>query len=1098
MAYYLRYQHSFKDERGQQWKIEIYKESSITLQIFDLECGSSPIVINYRNSGDEKYSSIKSSVAIINIKVIENFDYRELITFEERDFKVILKKGNYDYWVGYCVSDTFQEEYIDTPYNFQLRALDGLALLKNNNFNTGNVGEPNVPRENVESLLDGVRFCLSKTGLGINLIEGINLRNTLHTYTTTTSTLSQFSYDPLRFAKVETFDNEKVLTCGDCYKALEGILRSFTARIYQRFYNNEVVWWIERINEKNHYAGTPTLKPYYRKWGAAVGDPIIGTEFDVDDHIEIGLPSNPTWNDEALFLNSDQVLEYGKPYYKVVNTFEQDGRASGVLIEDGNFEDAAWSNTTTLIKWTKDGSGTLIEKSLPLVVPYSDFSVRIKNSGNGWIRSTTRHLAKSAIGKKLKITLFTKQEVSPSNNYYSWWAEQKSDIRIRVRIQNAKDINDNSVGTQYLWFNYSYGQITQWNGNITDCILHPNQILDHLIIADIQYYGNLDIQLFQADNGTIWPYINQPWISVMVDYDIWYDYVNINVIEDGSSGSNQVIFSVQNNSAPSNNTSGVFDWSQPLGDDVSGLSRGALWLTSPVTYTNNQWTRRGFSETLNLANLNAQEIMRNYKGVQRMLSGTIRQGNIIHFWNTVLIDEIVPPAITATRYYYICQSLMFDVRANTVSGEWLANITDAVTVTTIVKTKFENVGVPIGGGGGQTAKVGGGGGVLNGTTLNEVGGYLGSGDIQYQNIAVQGSSIYEEDITADTYYAVNPLNGAYQKLEIDNDITFIVRIIDGISSPLTLEVYNSNGVGVTLTLGMGFSFSSTAGDANISFSANKKKLITFVGSPYGYRKVSEVSDFVTATDDTDAAAYITLLSSPTEDEKFYIRFLIANLKSKSLWSKALAIYPFPTSIESDCEINLANPGTYDLSFTGNWTFTNEGAEVDNTDAFTHSYADTGIAADTLTANDYALSVYLGKYEKDDVSAIGSVGSATSSKLELLPFNSSGNLVYNHVDLSLSYADSDSRGFTHATYNSGVKVYKNGTKVINSVTGYTGVLPTYNLYIGGTNEDGGLERGGNNEFRFVAIWNSKFTDAESENLYNILQNAQDILSRKIVL
>lgn len=1094
MAYNLRFYHNFKDETGQQWTIEIYRDIVTPPAQVEIECGESPIVLSYRNSGDEKYSNIKSSVAIINIYVTTNFDYRELVTFNEREFKVILKKGSYTYWVGYLISDTYQEQYTDTPYTFQVRAIDGLGMLKYTNFHTGNIGETNIPRENHESILDGIRFCLSTLSLSLPVIEGVNIQNTLHTYTTTTSTLSSFNYDPQVFAKTFLEDGEVVIEPGSCYNALEGFLKSFTARIYQRFYGNEAVWWIERINEKNHYpfGGGGIAKPYYRKWGTNVGDAIIGSEFEVDDQITLDDPSSGTWNTDGLFVDSDQMLEYGKPYYKVVNTFNTDGRSSGVLIEEGNFENAAWTNSTTLTNWTKDGGGTLIEKSGSLIWPHSDFSVKIFGSGNGWLLSTQKTIKKADIGNQLHITLWTKQIVSPVNGYNTWWSEVKPEIRIQIRISNAKDSNDVPVGTQYLTFNYNTPNFSMWNSYANNCILHPNPALNHEIIADIDYYGDIDIKLYQADYGLLYPYQNQPWYSIMADYDIWYDYININILANNSKGPSNIVYTVTNNSTPANNTTGIYEYAQPLGDENSGTSRGAIYYP-PSTYTGGQWTRRSFvPETEYLGELNANEIMRNYAGVQRRFSGSIRVGTTVSFWNTILISETI--GVTTTVYYLIAQSFSYDIRGNRISGEWLANITSAVNKTVIIKTKFENVGVELPGGGGQTAKIGSGGGSMS---INDIGGMFAGGNIEVLNAHVIGVHMHEATIT-DTSYVIDPVvDSSFQSLDISGNVTFNIRKNTSFSSNLVLSVYNSNGSGVTLTLGYGF-VADTASSLTINFTARQKKTFTFQQVPEGYLLLHTVTGKANGTIDTDASTYIAALGTLTDTEEWYIIYLISELKAKGLWSKALAIYPFPTAVQADCQVNMVTPGTFDLTFTGTWAFARTGATADNSDAFTPTYADTGVAANVPTLTGYGLTTYTRLYEQDDdITAIGAYSLATGTKVGVKLYNDSSRVEVDFIDLNTTGVSvNDSRGVTHFTYNSGVKLYKNNSKIINGSTAYTGVAPTHNIYIGGLNNNGTADELFNNEICFAAIWDTSFSDAEAEDLFNILQTAQNILDRKI--
>jgi hypothetical protein len=92
--------------------------------------------------------------------------------------------------------------------------------------------------------------------------------------------------------------------------------------------------------------------------------------------------------------------------------------------------------------------------------------------------------------------------------------------------------------------------------------------------------------------------------------------------------------------------------------------------------------------------------------------------------------------------------------------------------------------------------------------------------------------------------------------------------------------------------------------------------------------------------DTDAAAFFSAASINDITQKAAVNQLVLDLKSYSLWSKMVALYPFVGGSATSHKYNLKDPRDLDaafrLTFNGGWTHASTGALPNGT----NGYADT--------------------------------------------------------------------------------------------------------------------------------------------------------------
>jgi hypothetical protein len=95
--------------------------------------------------------------------------------------------------------------------------------------------------------------------------------------------------------------------------------------------------------------------------------------------------------------------------------------------------------------------------------------------------------------------------------------------------------------------------------------------------------------------------------------------------------------------------------------------------------------------------------------------------------------------------------------------------------------------------------------------------------------------------------------------------------------------------------------------------------------------------------DADALAFLTAASITELPQKAATDTLVQSLKSASLWSKLIAIYPFIGGSGASHAVNLKAPGTYDISWVSSPTHNSNGVTGNGSSA----YGATGINLNTL-------------------------------------------------------------------------------------------------------------------------------------------------------
>lgn len=147
----LNYFFEYNDRSDNKWRLEI-DNPDFEGDAIELIPSENPIIISYNGNSDDdifKMHVISSSVTI-NV-VSTGVDFDTLMYINDASFKCRVYRSGNLFWSGYLTSDDIQEVDSGVPYDVVLKAIDGLEVLSNIEYNLANY--PSVVVNGQESAL---------------------------------------------------------------------------------------------------------------------------------------------------------------------------------------------------------------------------------------------------------------------------------------------------------------------------------------------------------------------------------------------------------------------------------------------------------------------------------------------------------------------------------------------------------------------------------------------------------------------------------------------------------------------------------------------------------------------------------------------------------------------------------------------------------------------------------------------------------------------------------------------------------------------------------------------------------------------------------
>lgn len=221
--------------------------------------------------GDNELVAIKSSEAELSLLCLEGEEtYSELFTtdplrYKLQVFRKVPTKTGYmralNEWEGYLSVGTYVQDYKKPPYHISLRAVDGLAILRNIPYLYD--GEPYTGTRLLEDMIRGIMRSISDMGVYYQRFDNI---------------VSPFQSAPsVRSIKIDS--SALYASFGDttpsCYEVLEALLNTLQLQIFQGY----GVWHVrsiasmagvERMNVEAYSNGNGNPIPLYGTEGEGV------------------------------------------------------------------------------------------------------------------------------------------------------------------------------------------------------------------------------------------------------------------------------------------------------------------------------------------------------------------------------------------------------------------------------------------------------------------------------------------------------------------------------------------------------------------------------------------------------------------------------------------------------------------------------------------------------------------------------------------------------------------------------------------------------------------------------------------------------------
>lgn len=250
--------------------------------------------------------------------------------------------------------------------------------------------------------------------------------------------------------------------------------------------------------------------------------------------------------------------------------------------------------------------------------------------------------------------------------------------------------------------------------------------------------------------------------------------------------------------------------------------------------------------------------------------------------------------------------------------------------------------------------------------------------------------------------------------------------------------------------------------------------------------------------DSDAQAFFDRVTAAggtlTTTEKDAVNTLVLSLKSNSLWTPMVAIYPMVGASAAACAQNLKS-SSYTATFTSGWTFASTGVTPNGT-----SFMDTGFASTLFNLNNNAFGFYtrtnIIQYQGD----MGVLNDGSTNQINMgANYLSYGAFARNFTSSSGPGTNADSLGFyiNSRITSTQFKMYKNGSSLMTVVANSTSALAGVRMAVGGHMNAGNtsVSVGSTKQFAF-AFLSDGLSDSNCSSFYTAVQTFQTSLSRQV--
>ena len=261
-----------------------------------------------------------------------------------------------------------------------------------------------------------------------------------------------------------------------------------------------------------------------------------------------------------------------------------------------------------------------------------------------------------------------------------------------------------------------------------------------------------------------------------------------------------------------------------------------------------------------------------------------------------------------------------------------------------------------------------------------------------------------------------------------------------------------------------------------------------IGIPFIARNVGGLAGY-----DADAQAFFdrvdTAGGSLTATEKTAVNTLVLDMKSASIWTSMLAVYPMVGASAAACSQNLKS-SSFTGTFSSGWTFASTGVTGDGTSA----YMDTNFNVNTnVSANGGALGLYC---RTNDAGFPMIDMSSQSAPFFELVINFSGTSYFiTNTNTLLTQAGLNTQGLFQAFRLNATTVYGLRNTTTYTLSSAPVFLQSANVFISARNTLGTPSYFSNREFAYAYMADT-LTLAQASAYYAVVQAFQTTLSRQV--
>jgi hypothetical protein len=249
--------------------------------------------------------------------------------------------------------------------------------------------------------------------------------------------------------------------------------------------------------------------------------------------------------------------------------------------------------------------------------------------------------------------------------------------------------------------------------------------------------------------------------------------------------------------------------------------------------------------------------------------------------------------------------------------------------------------------------------------------------------------------------------------------------------------------------------------------------------------------------DSDAITFFTASGITDSVQKTAINVLVTDLKSPlygNLWTNVftgMPIHPIVGGNASAHSVNLRNPGTNNITWTGGVTHSSTGALGNGTTGF----GDDGFVLSVgQTLNNSGFSFYSGTNNTTNGIDMGCNDGATNTRIGLYFGGVRPIADISGVNINTGAARSDGFFTISNTSNVVTKSYRSGSQ-INTTSSATIALTARSMYYLAQNTSGTAGTFSNREMRF-GCKHTGLTAQQAADLYTIVQRFQTTLGRNV--